>query len=144
MICAQSFSKIFGLYGERVGNLTAVHRNRSTVPIVMQQLTTIAYDTYLVPPRHGALIVQTILSDDELYAEWLQNLNVMSTRMKSVRRSFYNELIRLETPGSWNHIIDQVGMFSYTGLNGNTDCSYCMKQLSTHTENIYVICRESS
>lgn len=118
MICAQSFSKIFGLYGERVGNLTVVHRDSSTVPVVMEQLTTLAYDTYLGPPKHGALIIQTILNDAELYSEWLKNLVVMSTRIKSVRRLLYNELVRLETPGSWNHIVDQIGMFSYTGLNG--------------------------
>lgn len=118
MLCAQSFSKIFGLYGERAGNLTVVHRNSSTVPIVMEQLTTIAFDTYLGPPKHGALIIQTILNDADLYDEWLKNLIVMTTRIKYVRRRLYDELIGLKTPGSWNHIIDQIGMFSYTGLNG--------------------------
>lgn len=121
LLCAQSFSKLFGLYGERVGNLTVVHRHPSTVPNAMEQLTTIAYDMYLVPPRHGALIVQIILSDADLYAEWLQNLTAMSNRIKCMRRSLYDELIRLKTPGSWNHIVDQIGMFSYTGLNGNTN-----------------------
>lgn len=118
MICAQSFSKIFGLYGERVGNLTVIHGDSSTMAVVMEQLTTLAFDTYLGPPRHGALIAQTILNDNGLYAEWLENLISMSNRIKSVRRSLYNELIRLETPGSWKHIVDQIGMFSYTGLNG--------------------------
>lgn len=70
MLCAQSFSKIFGLYGERVGNLTVVHKDPSTMPIVMEQLTTIAFDTYLSPPKHGALIIQTILNDTDLFDEW--------------------------------------------------------------------------
>lgn len=118
MLCAQSFSKIFGLYGERVGNLTVVHKDSTTMQTVMEQLTTIAFDTYLSPPKHGALIVQAILNDAELFEEWLENLRVMPKRIKSIRQSLYNELIRLNTPGSWNHIIDQIGMFSYTGLNG--------------------------
>lgn len=118
MLCAQSFSKIFGLYGERVGNLTVVHKDPTTMPTVMEQLTTIAFDTYLSPPKHGALIVQAILNDADLFDEWQENLRVMPKRIKSIRQSLYNELIRLKTPGLWDHIINQIGMFSYTGLNG--------------------------
>lgn len=118
LLCAQSFSKIFGLYGERAGNLTVVHKEASTMRIAMEQLTTIAFDTYLTPPKHGALIVQAILNDPDLFDEWQENLRVMPKRIKSIRQSLYNELIRLNTPGSWQHIIEQIGMFSYTGLNG--------------------------
>lgn len=118
MFCAQSFSKIFGLYGERVGNLAVVHKNPVTMRTVKEQLTAVAYDTYLTPPKHGALIVQTILNDAVLFDEWQANLQVMPKRIKWLRQSLYDELIRLHTTGSWNHIIDQVGMFSYTGLNG--------------------------
>lgn len=118
MFCAQSFSKIFGLYGERAGNLTVVHKESKTMHTVMQQLTTIAFDTYLTPPRHGAQIIQTILNDANLFDEWLENLRVMPRRLKLMRQLLYDELTRINTPGSWHHIIDQIGMFSYTGLNG--------------------------
>lgn len=40
----------------------------------------------------------------------------MSSRIKSMRRALYDELKRLNTPGTWEHIINQIGMFSYTGL----------------------------
>lgn len=40
----------------------------------------------------------------------------MSSRIKSMRHSLYDELKRLGTPGTWEHIINQIGMFSYTGL----------------------------
>ena len=40
----------------------------------------------------------------------------MSSRIKTMRRALYDELKRLGTPGTWEHIIDQIGMFSYTGL----------------------------
>lgn len=119
MFCAQSFSKIFGLYSERVGNLTVVHKESSTIAAVKDQLTNIACDMYLNPPAYGARIVQTILNDDVLYEEWLKNLKEMSGRLISIRESLYNELSRLNTPGTWHHIIDQIGMFSYTGLSGN-------------------------
>lgn len=33
-----------------------------------------------------------------------------------MRHALYDELRRLGTPGNWEHIINQIGMFSYTGL----------------------------
>lgn len=118
LLCAQSFSKIFGLYGERAGNLTVVHKESTTMQTVMEQLTTIAFDTYLSPPKHGALIIETILNDANLFEEWLQNLRVMPRRLKSIRQMLYDELVRINTPGSWRHIIEQIGMFSFSGMNG--------------------------
>ena len=34
-----------------------------------------------------------------------------------MRKVLRDELERLQTPGTWNHITDQIGMFSYTGLS---------------------------
>jgi len=34
-----------------------------------------------------------------------------------MRNLLKEELINLKTPGSWEHITQQIGMFSYTGLN---------------------------
>lgn len=42
----------------------------------------------------------------------------MSGRIKEMRTSLYERLVQLGTPGSWEHIIQQIGMFSYTGLSG--------------------------
>ncbi|XP_055313756.1 aspartate aminotransferase, cytoplasmic-like [Sitodiplosis mosellana] len=119
LLCAQSFSKIFGLYAERVGCLIVVHNESSTIAAVTDQITNIIYDSYLNPPGYGACIIETVLNDNELYEEWQNDLKLMSNRIRSIRKSLYDELIHLKTPGSWNHIIDQIGMFSYTGLNEN-------------------------
>lgn len=43
----------------------------------------------------------------------------MSNRIKQMRDGLYNKLKKLGTPGTWEHIVSQIGMFSYTGLNGN-------------------------
>jgi aspartate aminotransferase len=40
----------------------------------------------------------------------------MATRIIDMRKSLYEHLLRLKTPGNWNHIVDQIGMFSFTGL----------------------------
>ena len=36
----------------------------------------------------------------------------------SMRAGLRSRLEGLKTPGTWNHITDQIGMFSYTGLSG--------------------------
>lgn len=36
-----------------------------------------------------------------------------------MRKALYQALMKLETPGKWEHIMSQIGMFSYTGLNGS-------------------------
>lgn len=44
---------------------------------------------------------------------------VMSGRIIQMRKRFYNILLQLNTPGNWKHIVEQIGPFCYTGLNGN-------------------------
>jgi aspartate aminotransferase, cytoplasmic len=34
-----------------------------------------------------------------------------------MRKVLREELERIKTPGTWHHITDQIGMFSFTGLN---------------------------
>ena len=45
---------------------------------------------------------------------------MMTTRIKSMRDGLYQCLKALGTPGDWSHIINQIGMFSFTGLTGKT------------------------
>ena len=33
-----------------------------------------------------------------------------------MRKALRSKLEEIETPGTWNHITDQIGMFSFTGL----------------------------
>ncbi|VDP91182.1 unnamed protein product [Echinostoma caproni] len=40
----------------------------------------------------------------------------MAQRVIQMRQLLYEKLRELGTPGSWDHIIKQIGMFSYTGL----------------------------
>jgi aspartate aminotransferase len=41
----------------------------------------------------------------------------MSGRIIAMRKALRRKLEELGTPGTWNHITDQIGMFSFTGLN---------------------------
>lgn len=118
LFCAQSFAKNFGLYCERVGNLTIVHKDSSTCAAVLSQLALIVRAMYSNPPAFGSRIVDTILNSPDLRKEWTECIKIMSTRIINMRQALFKELTNLGTPGTWNHIVNQIGMFSYTGLNG--------------------------
>jgi len=117
LVCSQSFAKNFGLYGERVGALHVLTTTEDRAKAVVSQINLVIRPNYSNPPTFGARIVTTVLSTPELYVEWKQNLTTMSGRIGQVRQLLFDELKKLGTPGRWNHILEQIGMFTYTGLN---------------------------
>ncbi|KFK40563.1 hypothetical protein AALP_AA2G012200 [Arabis alpina] len=72
---------------------------------------------YLTPPIHGASIVTTILKNSDMYNDWNIELKGMVDRILNMRQQLYEALQARGTPGDWSHIIKQIGMFSFTGLN---------------------------
>merc|ERR1712083_993816 len=84
---------------------------------IKSQLKAIIRPWYSNPPNHGARIVATVLNNDALFNEWKEQLKSMADRVKSMRQSLYESLKLLQTPGDWSHIINQNGMFTFTGLN---------------------------
>jgi len=117
LLVSQSFAKNFGLYGERVGTFSLVCDNADEVKSVMSQFDIIIRNLYSNPPKHGANIVKTVLSDPALYQEWRDELLAMSLRIQDMRKVLLEELTNLGTPGDWTHITSQIGMFSFTGLS---------------------------
>lgn len=116
MLLAQSYAKNMGLYGERVGALSVVSRDSANIKQVESQLKQVIRAMYSSPPRHGAEIAQLILSDTILFEAWKGELKGMADRIKAMRTKLFEALNREGVPGSWNHVLDQIGMFSYTGL----------------------------
>lgn len=116
MICACSFAKNFGLYGERAGCLHYVLSSSHLVPVVGSQLRAISRTLYSTCPSYGARIVATILSDPVLNLQWKSECKMMADRLNSVRRQLYDTLMSENVKGTWDHIIAQRGMFSYTGI----------------------------
>lgn len=127
LFCAQSFSKNFGLYNERAGNLTVVVKDPCVIANTKSQLTLIARGMYSNPPAHGARVVEKVLNNDALLAEWKDNIKTMAGRIISMRKGLRERLEALGTPGSWNHITDQIGMFSFTGLSLEM-CEFLVKE----------------
>ncbi|KAF2661931.1 aspartate aminotransferase [Lophiostoma macrostomum CBS 122681] len=118
---AQSYAKNFGLYGERAGCFHFVTSPgsdaESTVSRVASQLAILQRSEISNPPAYGARIASLVLNDKELFAEWEANLKTMSGRIIEMRKALRSKLEELGTPGTWNHITDQIGMFSFTGLS---------------------------
>jgi len=127
LFCSQSFSKNFGLYNERCGNLTVVVSDPGTLPNVKSQITLNVRATYSNPPAHGARIVDLVLKDETLFAEWRGNIKTMADRIIGMRVGLRERLEKLGTPGQWNHITDQIGMFSFTGLSPDM-CAFLVSE----------------
>ncbi|KAI2472445.1 pyridoxal phosphate-dependent transferase [Annulohypoxylon bovei var. microspora] len=120
LVVAQSFAKNFGLYGERAGCFHFVTAPapdaESTIGRIASQLAILQRSEISNPPLYGARIASTVLNDAQLFAEWEENLRTMSGRIIAMRKALREKLEELGTPGTWNHITDQIGMFSFTGL----------------------------
>lgn len=127
LFAAQSFSKNFGLYNERVGNLVFVASSPDVLPKIRSQLVLIVRRAWSNPPAHGSRVVGTILNNPALRADWKQCVSEMANRIKLMRKELYDRLRALGTPGNWNHIISQKGMFSYTGLN-RRQCEFLINE----------------
>lgn len=118
---AQSYAKNFGLYGERAGAYHFVAgpgSDAQDIAIrVASQLAILQRSEISNPPAYGARIASKILNDHALFQAWESDLRTMSGRIIEMRKALRGQLEKLETPGTWNHITDQIGMFSFTGLN---------------------------
>ena len=115
MCVAQSFSKNFGLYGQRLGafHLVLDRPAKHVNECVIRNFCQIIRSEYSVPPRYGSTIVKNILQSEKLTKRWLTELRAISDRMRLMRLALYEELGRLGTPGSWEHIIEHVSDLLY-------------------------------
>lgn len=116
-LVAQSYAKNLGLYGERVGALSIVCRTADVASKVESQLKLVVRPMYSNPPIHGASIVAAVLRDSNMFNEWTIELKAMADRIISMRQKLFDALRSKGTPGDWSHIIKQIGMFTFTGLN---------------------------
>ena len=120
LLLAQSYAKNFGLYGERVGAISAVCASPEEAQAVASQIKIVIRPMYSNPPIHGARLVSTILQSSDLSKEWALEVDHMAQRIISMRKSLRNLLeTRYRSSRPWNHITDQIGMFCFTGLKAD-------------------------
>ncbi|MEB7280557.1 aromatic amino acid transaminase [Enterobacter asburiae] len=116
-LVSNSFSKIFSLYGERVGGLSVVCEDAEAAGRVLGQLKATVRRIYSSPPNFGAQVVATVLGDEQLKASWLAEVEAMRKRILSMRQELVNVLKEAVPGHNFDYLLKQRGMFSYTGLS---------------------------
>ncbi|KRG44590.1 aromatic amino acid aminotransferase [Stenotrophomonas pictorum JCM 9942] len=115
-IVANSYSKSFSLYGERVGALSVVAADAAQSRAVQSHIKRIIRTIYSSPSTHGAALVAGVLGSTELRAMWEEELGQMRTRIHALRAGLVAKLAELGAP-EFAFIQQQAGMFSYSGLS---------------------------
>ena len=114
---ANSFSKTFSLYGERVGGLSVVAGNKDEAARVLSQIKRLVRSNYSNPPTHGGQIVASVLTSPEARAQWEQELGQMRARIRTVRQQLVDKLRAKAPKHDFEFVTRQRGMFSYSGLS---------------------------
>jgi aspartate/tyrosine/aromatic aminotransferase len=129
VLVACSFAKNMGLYGERCGALHVVTDTKEECDNAVSQLKIIARTSYSNPPQFGSQIVTMLLEDESLNGLWRDELKGMAGRINAMRQRLKATLVKETGDGEemWNHITEQIGMFSYTGLTPE-QVEYCKNE----------------
>ncbi len=115
VLVAASCSKNFGIYRERTGLLMVQVADAAQKDLAQGALAFLGRQTYSFPPDHGARIVQTILEDAALAADWKAELEQVRLGMLSLRQQLAAELRSLTGSDRFDFIERHRGMFSRLG-----------------------------
>ncbi|WP_370034780.1 amino acid aminotransferase [Qipengyuania mesophila] len=84
-LVAYSCDKNFGLYRDRVGAFYMIAKQPSDLPAITSNANALARANWSMPPDHGGAAVRTVLRDEDLTKQWLDELDEMRARMRRVR-----------------------------------------------------------
>ena len=115
-VVANSYSKSFSLYGERVGALSMVGADRDEAARLQSKIKQTIRANYSSPAAHGAGLVAGVLGSPELRGRWEQELAGMRTRIHAMRAGLVERLAAHGAVG-FGFVQSQAGMFSYSGLS---------------------------
>lgn len=116
MLIAASCSKNFGVYRDRVGVMMAIAKDASARSLVKGSMASVNRLAYSFPPDHGAKVVQLVLADADLRADWLQELEAMRVGMLGLRQGLADALRRETNSDRFDFVARHRGMFSRLGL----------------------------
>jgi aspartate/tyrosine/aromatic aminotransferase len=117
MLVANSYSKNFGLYNERIGALTIVAKDKEAAQTLLSHVKQAIRANFSNPPVHGAAIVAGILNDPHLRSQWEHEVGEMRDRINGLRHLFVETLNEKGVERDFSFITRQRGMFSFSGLN---------------------------
>ncbi|MDA8584777.1 aspartate/tyrosine/aromatic aminotransferase [Rhodobacteraceae bacterium] len=116
MIIAASCSKNFGVYRDRAGLLMAITPDAASHGQAQVTLSFLNRQNYSFPPDHGARVVQMILDDDALRADWKAELEDVRLGMLGLRQQLADELRQRTNSDRFDFIAKHRGMFSRTEI----------------------------
>ena len=116
-LLSNSYSKNFSIYGERCGGLSVYCDNADEASRVLGQLKATVRRIYSSPPNFGAQIVTTVLSDPQLKALWVSEVQQMRDRILAMRQIMVDVLTQTLPEKDFSYLLKQRGMFSYTGFS---------------------------
>ncbi|GIK01978.1 hypothetical protein Aspvir_006021 [Aspergillus viridinutans] len=112
MLCATSYGKTFGIYGERIGTLSIPLPTADLAKKTEKHMKILARAKTGAMPVFGSKLVESILGCENLAKEWKRNLQTMAAELKRRRLHLRTLLEKLDTPGDWSFLTTQAGMFS--------------------------------
>ncbi|RIY32555.1 hypothetical protein CKF54_04605 [Psittacicella hinzii] len=113
-LVVSSCSKNLGLYGDRIGAVHVIAPNKEQALLAVSNLQFYANNFYVSPGTNGAFVASTVLNNQELKAQWENDLTAVRARIKSLREKLAQAL---KARGhDFDFVTKQKGMFSYTGF----------------------------
>lgn len=117
LIIVSSCSKNFGVYRERVGALTVICASPASMKAASSLIAGTARGIYSMPPDHGATVVEMILTDPAMRADWEQELTQMRQRINGLRTLLVDRLHAADVGRDFSFIQNEKGMFSFLGIS---------------------------
>lgn len=117
IIIVSSCSKNFGVYRERVGALTVICSSPASMKAASSLIAGTARGIYSMPPDHGATVVEMILSNPAMRADWEQELTQMRQRINGLRTLLVDRLHAAGVDRDFSFIQNEKGMFSFLGVS---------------------------
>ena len=115
LLIAASCSKNFGLYRERTGLLMGIAPGPKRKALTQQSLAHLNRQNFSFPPDHGARLVQMILDDPALRADWAGELEDVRKSMLDLRVKLAEALRARTGSDRFGFIAEHRGMFSRIG-----------------------------
>ena len=117
VLVASSCSKNFAMYRDRVGALSIVAETADKASDIVSVINNLTRPNYSMPPAHGPHVIDIILHDSELTAQWVEEVAGMRDRINGLRRTMSEKLSASGIRRDFSFLTRQTGMFSFLGIS---------------------------
>lgn len=115
-VACQSYSKNMGLYSERAGCIHVSVKDKEALSTVASSLVSTVRSEFSFAPAFGARVASIVQLDEDIKKTWGEDVLAVTQRLKGVRKLVLDKFTKLQTPGNWEPIVKQNGLFWYSGL----------------------------